>query len=102
MEPLDGTETKYLAQFGGAGTQEGHLASQVPGEHAEGAGVPAEGRDQLSAVLPGHADLLRPAAPLQLELPHHHQTLAEQQQTNTQTQTNTTAMTWALRLLVGR
>lgn len=69
----------HLAQFRGPCSEKGDPARRVADKNPEHAGVPAEGSDGLAPVLPGHADSLGSAPPLQLQLPHHHQTLTAAQ-----------------------
>ena len=83
----------YLAQLGGSCTEKGHLASRVPGKNSECAGVPADGSDGLTSVLPGHADPLWTTTPLQLQLPHHHQTLTGTEKNTVNNTGNTTKHT---------
>lgn len=65
----------YLSHFGGSCTEKGHLASRVADKNFQRACIPAECSNCLTSVLPGHADSLWTNPPLQLQLPHHHQTL---------------------------
>ncbi len=91
----------YLAQLGGSCTEKGHFASWIPDKNSESARVPAECGDCMTSVLPGHTDSLRTTPPLQLQLPHHHQTLTGEENNTLNTTGNTHDM-WEKRGRGGR
>uniref|UniRef100_A0A8C7Y3F6 Uncharacterized protein n=1 Tax=Oryzias sinensis TaxID=183150 RepID=A0A8C7Y3F6_9TELE len=75
MTPADSHLGLNLAEFRGSCPQRRHFSSRVSHKDSECTGVPTERCDGLTSVLPRHADPLRTTSPLQMQLPHHDQTL---------------------------